>query len=112
HGGDEARRIGGDPQHRAGSLVALMLELHDPRAPRGDEAVLGRDEERVQEDEARDSEQLEGEGHAPSGARVLGGRSSSKRIAPKYRAWAHDTNTCSMLPGCRSPIGKSRARSR
>ena len=42
HRRDEARRVGGDAQHGARAPVALALELADPRAPRGDEAVLGR----------------------------------------------------------------------
>ena len=31
HRRDEARRVGGDPPNRTGALVALVLELHDPR---------------------------------------------------------------------------------
>jgi len=49
------------------------------RAARRDERVLGRDEERVQQEQACDREELEEESHAPlSGAWVLGGWSSLK----------------------------------
>ena len=47
-------------------------------AARGDEAVLGRDEERVQQDENADRDELEEDRHAPTPwALVLGGMSSS-----------------------------------
>ena len=53
-----------------------------PRAARGDEPVLGRDEERVEEDQDPDADQLEEKGHAPSsGAQVLGGMSSTSYAA-------------------------------
>src|SRR5579862_6992277 len=81
HCGDEPRRVARDAPHRARAAVALVLELEDARAARRDEAVLGRDEERVQEDEAREGDKLEREGHAPAWA-VLGASSSSKRISP------------------------------
>ena len=85
HRRDEPRRVLRDPQDGAGALVALVLELHDPRAARRDEAVLGRDEEAVQKHQPEQGQHFEQEGHgtsAPlSGARVLGGRSSSKRIS-------------------------------
>ena len=45
------------------AAVALAVELADPRAPRGDEAVLGRHEERVQQDQPGEGEQLERESH-------------------------------------------------
>ena len=84
HRRDELRRVAVILQHGARAAVALALELADARAPRRDEAVLGRHEERVQQDQAREGEQLEGEGHprcAATGAQVLGGKSSSKRPA-------------------------------
>ena len=57
--------------------TALVRELHQMGATRGDEGVLGRDEERVPQDEQEDRS-LEEKRHAPlSGARVLGGWSSS-----------------------------------
>ena len=56
HRRDEPRRVGRDPQHRARAAVALALELADPRAPRGDEAVLGGDEGRVQQDQAHEGQ--------------------------------------------------------
>ena len=63
---------------RRARLVALVAELGDAGAPRRDEAVFGRDEEGVQQEQACDREELEEESHAPlSGARVLGGWSSS-----------------------------------
>ena len=55
-----------------------MLQLHDARAPRRHEAVFGRDEEAVQQDENPDGDELEEERHAPTPwALVLGGMSSS-----------------------------------
>ena len=55
-----------------------MLQLDNARPARGHEAVLGRDEEGVQEDENADCEELEEERHAPTQwALVLGGMSSS-----------------------------------
>src|SRR4051812_50014614 len=75
---DEVRRIGGDAQHVASPPVALMLQLDDAGPTRGHEAVLGRNEERVQQDENADREELEEERHAPTPwALVLGGMSSS-----------------------------------
>ena len=50
------RRVAGDPQHRPRAAVALARELADARAPRGDEAVLGRDEARVQQDQAHEGQ--------------------------------------------------------
>ena len=55
--------------------VALALELDDPRPPRRDEAVLGRHEEGVQEDQDRYAEKLEEDVHGA--ALVLGGFSST-----------------------------------
>ena len=78
HRGDEPRRVGGDAQDVARAPVALVLQLDDARAARGDEAVLGRDEEGVQQDENADCDELEEERHAPTPwALVLGGSSSS-----------------------------------
>ena len=78
HRGDEARRVGHDSNHRAGPAVALLRELLDSRPARGDQAVLGRHEIRVQQDQRRDAEEFQKKGHAPlSGARVLGGFSSN-----------------------------------
>ena len=65
HRRDELRRVARDPQHRAGAAVALVVELDDARAPRGDERVLGRDEEAVEQHEQPDGKQLESECHAP-----------------------------------------------
>ena len=64
HRRDEPRRVAGDPQHGARPPVPLALELADARPARRDEAVLGRHEERVQEDQPGEGEQLEREGHA------------------------------------------------
>ena len=67
-----------DAQHVARTPVALVVQLDDARAARGDEAVLGRDEEGVQQDENADCDELEEERHAPTPwALVLGGMSSS-----------------------------------
>ena len=71
-------------QHVARAAVALVLELADARAARGDEAVLGRDEERVQQDQAQQGREARegGSSRAALPARaVLGGSSSSKRIS-------------------------------
>ena len=78
HGGDEPRWVGRDLEDGAGAATPLLFELRDPGAARGDEAVLGRDEEGVQQDENADCEELEEERHAPTPwALVLGGMSSS-----------------------------------
>ena len=58
HGGDEARRLRRDRENRARAAVALALQLANARAARGDEAVLGRDEEPVQQDQRRYGEQF------------------------------------------------------
>ena len=93
----------------ARAAVALALELADPRAPRRDEAVLGRHEERVQQDQPGEGEKLEREGHLPraaaAGAQVLGGTSSSKRpgiVASAAARRLRDTNICSMLAPMRA----------
>ncbi len=79
HRGDEARRVARDPQHVARAPVALMVQLDDPRAPGRDEAVLGRDEERVEQDQDCNADELVEEGHAPTpGAHVLDGCSSTR----------------------------------
>ncbi len=79
HRGDEPRRVRSDPENGSCATVALVAELRDAGAARRDERVLGRDEERVQQEQACDREELEEESHAPlSGARVLGGWSSLK----------------------------------
>src|SRR5262249_34946024 len=78
HGGDEAVRVGRNAQDRACAAVALVAELSDACAARRDEAVFGRDEERVQQQQREDREELEWKRHAPlTGAAVLGGWSSS-----------------------------------
>ena len=62
------------------AAIAAVRELHQARAPGRDEGVLGRDEERVPQHEQENGDDLQEDGHAPlSGARVLGGWSSSKR---------------------------------
>ena len=78
HRGDEAVRVRRDAQDGACAPVALVAELGDARSARRDEAVFGRDEERVQQEQRGDREQLERNRHAPlTGATVLGGWSSS-----------------------------------
>ncbi len=69
HRRDETRRVARDLQDGARAAVALAPELTDPRAARGNEAVLGCHEERVEEDQARKSQELEKKGH-PSVARA------------------------------------------
>ena len=59
HRGDEARRVRRDVQDEARAAVALVAELGDAGATRRDEAVLGRHEERVQQEEPCDRDQLE-----------------------------------------------------
>ncbi len=83
HGSDEPRRVAGDLEHLPGAAIPLVLKLEDPRSARGDQAVLGPDEERVRNDQANKGQHLEGERHRerPVDARVLGGRSSSTRIS-------------------------------
>jgi len=55
-----------------------MLQLDDAGPPRGHEAVFGRDEEGVQQDQNADGDELEEDRHAPTPwAVVLGGISSS-----------------------------------
>ena len=84
HRGDEMRRVAGDLHHRAGGAAPLVDELLQPRAAHGDERVLGRDEEAVQQDQNGDGEKLEENRHAPvSGAAVLEGSSST--TARQYR---------------------------
>ena len=61
HRGDEPRRVTGDAEHAARLTVPLVDELHDPRPARRDEAVLGRHEERVQDDQPGQGQQLERE---------------------------------------------------
>ena len=86
HRGDEARRRVGDPEHLPRAAVARSAASSCmPRSPYGDEAVLGGDEEAVQQDQHRDGEELEEECHAPlSGAQVLSG-SSKSAITAQYR---------------------------
>ena len=60
------------------------------------------------------SSQQEGHGRSrPTGARVLGGRSSSTRISQPSiaRHWT-DRTSVRIIAGCGSPTAKSRARSR
>ena len=59
------------------------MELDDARAPRGDERVLRRDEEAVEQHKQPDGKQLESECHAPApkGVPVLEGRSSTSELA-------------------------------
>ena len=66
HRGDEAARVARDPQDVPGPAVPLMLELDDPGAARRDEAVFGRHEERVEQDQDGDPDQLEKKRHALS----------------------------------------------
>ena len=74
HRRDEPRRVAGYAQHVARAAVPLMVQLDDPRPPRRHEPVLGRDEERVQQDQGRNAEKLEEKGHGDEAA-VLGGLS-------------------------------------
>ena len=56
----------------------FLIELAEFRSPRGHEAILGRDEEAVQQDENADGDELEEEAHGPTPRPlVLGGSSSS-----------------------------------
>jgi hypothetical protein len=55
-----------------------VVELEDPRPARGDESVLGRDEERVEQDQEPNADELEEKSHALTRrALVLGGISST-----------------------------------
>ena len=100
HRRDEARRVARDLQDGARAAVALAAELPDPRPPRGDEAVLGCHEKRVEEDQARKSQELEKKGH-PSVARA---RSLAERAG-------HRTYVLSSLEW-ESSTARSRARLR
>jgi hypothetical protein len=82
HRRDESRWIARDPQDVARPPVALVLEFHDARAAGGDEPVLGRDEEAVQQNQNGDPDELEEKCHGPArGPLVLGGISSSNFAA-------------------------------
>jgi hypothetical protein len=63
HRRDEARRVRRDAQHVARAAVPLVMELDHPRPARGDERVLRRDEERVQQDQDGDADQFDRERH-------------------------------------------------
>jgi hypothetical protein len=54
HRRDEMRWVAGDLHHGASRATALVGELLHPRPAHGDERVLARDEERVQQDEGSD----------------------------------------------------------
>ena len=78
HRRDEARWVGGNAQHVARTSVPLVLQLDDAGPPCGHEAVFGRDEKGVQQDQNADGDELEEDRHAPTPwALVLGGISSS-----------------------------------
>ena len=84
HRGDEVRRVARDLHHGARGAAPFVGELLQPRPAHGDERVLGRDEEAVQQDQSGDAEKLERNRHAPvSGAAVLEG--SSPTTARQYR---------------------------
>ncbi len=87
HGGDEPRRVRRDAQDDAGPAASLVAELGEARASRSHQGVLGRDEERVQQKQASDRKKLKAESHAAplSGARGLGGWSSSTALVSEYR---------------------------
>src|SRR5262249_59522293 len=71
--------------------VPLARELLDPRAARGDEAVLGRDEAAVQKNQDGKCQQLEEDRHAACGRRAVG-RSSKRenRIRPDGAQPTHE----------------------
>ena len=77
----------GDAQDDAGPTASLVAKLGEARASRGHQGVLGRDEERVQQKQASDRKKLKAESHAAplSGARGLGGWSSSTALVSEYR---------------------------
>jgi hypothetical protein len=78
HRGDEVRGVGRDAQHLSRASVALMLQLDDARSARSHEAVFGRHEEGVQQNQSADADELEEDRHAPTPwAWVLGRMSSS-----------------------------------
>src|ERR671930_2038609 len=82
HRGDEPRRVRDEPEDSPRATVPFLRKLFDARPARRHEPVLGRDEERVQENQRRDGEDLEEEAHAPiPGALGLGGISSSNYVA-------------------------------
>ena len=86
HRGDEPRRRVGDPEHLARAPVSPSASSCIRVRRTVTSAVLGRDEEPVQQDQRRDGEKLEEERHAPlSGARGLRG-SSKGSITAQYRS--------------------------
>ena len=77
--GDEAHGLVEQPERRPRPAVAALRQLLEAGAPRRHERVLGGDEDRIPQHEQENEDQPEGVAHAPlSGARVLGGSSSSK----------------------------------
>ena len=77
-GADEANGAVHDPERDPRPQHAAVGELAEARTAGGHERVLGRDEERVPQNDQENREYPENESHAPSsGAPVLGGISSS-----------------------------------
>ena len=70
---DEPDRLVHEPQRRLGATAAAQGALLQPRSSRGDQRVLGRDEDRAPQHEEEHDEDAEKNAHAPSGAPVLGG---------------------------------------
>ena len=69
-------RTGSSMRRSAVSRAAAAAERRAPRGARparGDERVLGRDEDRAPQHEEEHDEDAEKDAHAPSGAPVLGG---------------------------------------
>src|SRR4051812_15854087 len=104
HRRDEARWVARDAQHEPRAAVALVLELHDPRPARRDEAVLGRDEERVQEQQPDQGQHLQREAHlvrprrrARTGRQVVVHANQSG----EYSQAGDGANACSYTAGMR-----------
>ena len=93
HRGDEMRGVGNDLAHGARTAIALAGELVEPRVAHRYERVLGRDEERVPEDEEGDEGELDG-GH-DAHRRSFRTRSGTRSEPPSVR-----TTRVICLPGC------------
>ena len=77
HRGDEVRRVARDLHHGARRAIALVDQLLEPGPAHGDERVLGRDEEAVQEDQNGNAEKLEEQPSCPG----LRGRGTGGKFA-------------------------------
>ena len=85
HRRDEADGIVHEAKRRLRAAAATLRALLEARATARDEGVLGCHEDRVPQDEQEHDDDAERSAHAPSGAPVLGGKSSPTMIRRQYR---------------------------